>query len=40
MKKKKKGNGDLEYAHNPRYSMIVPDAGERDDDSVASTGQS
>ena len=37
---KKNRKADTDYAHNPRYSMIVPDAAERDDESVASTGES
>ena len=36
MKKKKKDS----YAHNPHYSMIVPDAEHRDDEDISSTGQS
>ena len=36
MAKKKKAK---KYAHNPKYSMIYPDADARDDD-VVSTGQS
>ncbi len=28
------------YAHNPNYCMIMPDSEERDDESIASTGQS
>ena len=35
-KKKKKG---AKCAHNPKYSMIYPDADNRDD-GVVSTGQS
>ncbi len=34
-KKKKK-----EYAHNPRYCMILPDASKADGEDVVSTGQS
>lgn len=37
-KKKKKGSA-TKYAHNPKYSMIYPDADDRDD-SVVSTGKS
>ncbi len=36
-KKKKK---DLEYAHNPRYCMILPDAAKKDEEDISSTGQS
>ncbi len=36
MKKKKKTE---KYAHNPKYSMIYPDADERDG-GVVSTGES
>ena len=35
MKKKK-----TDYAHNPHYCMIMPDSEERDDEDIASTGQS
>ena len=39
-KKKKKSAKKAEtYAHNPKYSMIYPDADDRDP-GVASTGQS
>ena len=38
-KKKKKAKKAASYAHNPKYSMIYPDADDRDPD-VASTGQS
>ncbi len=38
--KKKKKDRDAEYAHNPHYSMIVPDAEDRDEKNVVSTSQS
>lgn len=41
--KKKALNGkrsDTDYAHNPRYCMILPDAAEADEEDVVSTGQS
>ena len=38
-KKKKKGKSATKYAHNPKYSMIYPDADDRDD-KVVSTGKS
>ena len=38
-KKKKKDKGAAKYVHNPKYSMIYPDADNRDD-SVVSTGKS
>ena len=38
-KKKKKGKGATKYAHNPKYSMIYPDADHRDD-GIVSTGKS
>lgn len=41
--KKKDLNGkrnDTDYAHNPRYCMILPDAAEADEEDVVSTGQS
>ncbi len=31
---------DTDYAHNPRYCMILPDAAEADEGNVVSTGQS
>ena len=39
MAKRKKKKVDGEYAHNPNYCMIYPDADDRDDE-VVSTGQS
>ena len=39
-KKYHKKKTDLEYPHNPRYCMIMPDADDRDDDSIAPTCQS
>lgn len=39
-KKKKKGEPKELYPHNPRYSMIVPDAAKRDGEDISSTGQS
>ena len=38
MVEKKKSAKDC--AHNPHYCMIMPDAEERDDEDIASTGQS
>ena len=41
--KKKQLNGkrdDTKYAHNPRYCMILPDAAKKDEEEIASTGQS
>ncbi len=40
MKDKKSKKSEVRYPHNPRYCMIAPDAEERDDDSVVTTGQS
>ena len=28
------------YAHNPRYCMILPDAGKPDEDNIASSSES
>ena len=39
MGKKKKKGSVAKYAHNPKYSMIYPDADNRDD-KVVSTGKS
>ena len=42
-KKKKEKNSSLvdgEYAHNPRYCMILPDAADADEEDIISTGQS
>ena len=40
MSKKKRKSADTEYAHNPNYCMIMPDAEERDDDSIVPSNQS
>ncbi len=40
MAKKNKRERDVTYAHNPHYCMIMPDSEERDDEDIASTGQS
>ena len=39
-RKFKKKKVDTDYAHNPRYCMIMPDADERDDEDITPTGQS
>lgn len=40
-KKKKKGaKQDTDYAHNPHYCMILPDATKDDEENITSTGQS
>ena len=39
-KKKVKGQQGTEYAHNPRYCMILPDAAHADEEDIISTGQS
>lgn len=39
-KKKKKRKADENYAHNPRYCMILPDAAHADEEEIISTGQS
>ena len=42
-KTKKEKNSSLvdgEYAHNPRYCMILPDAADADEEDIISTGQS
>ena len=31
---------DTDYAHNPRYCMILPDAAEPSEEDISSTGQS
>ena len=31
---------DGEFAHNPRYCMILPDAEEPSEEDISSTGQS
>lgn len=36
---KKKGT-DTEYAHNPRYCMIAPDAADPDEKDITSSGKS
>ena len=43
VKEKKKKDGkrsDTDYAHNPRYCMILPDAEEPSEEDISSTGQS
>ena len=40
MSKKKKKPKDTEYAHNPRYCMILPDASKEHEKDISSTGQS
>ena len=37
---RKKKDKDTEYAHNPRYSMILPDATKPGEEDISSTGQS
>ncbi len=39
-KNKRKKKVDTNFAHNPRYCMIMPDAVRRDDEDIAPTGQS
>ena len=39
-KKKKKQTKNTQYAHNPRYCMILPDAANADEENITSTGQS
>ena len=39
-KKKKKKKIDTDYAHNPRYCMILPDAARADEENISSTGES
>ncbi len=39
-KKNRKKKQDLEYAHNPRYCMILPDASKEYEKDISSTGQS
>ena len=36
----KGADGTTEYAHNPRYCMILPDAAEPDEDNIASSSES
>lgn len=43
VKEKKKKDGkrsDTEYAHNPRYCMILPDAADPDEEEISSTSES
>ena len=37
---KKKEKCAKDYAHNPRYSMISPDAAHPDEDDIVPTGKS
>ncbi len=39
-KEKRGADGTTEYAHNPRYCMILPDAAEPDEDNIASSSES
>ena len=39
-KKKDKSSIDTQYAHNPRYCMILPDAADEWEEDIVSTGQS
>lgn len=39
-KKKDGKRSDTEYAHNPRYCMILPDAAREFEEDIVSTGQS
>ena len=39
-RKFKKKKVDTNFAHNPRYCMIMPDADKRDDEDIAPTSQS
>lgn len=40
-KKKKDGKrSDTDYAHNPRYCMILPDAADPDEEEISSTSES
>lgn len=39
-KHKEKSNIDTQYAHNPRYCMILPDAADEWEEDIVSTGQS
>lgn len=39
-KETKKGAADAQYAHNPRYCMILPDAEKPDEDNIASSSES
>ncbi len=38
--KKEQKDKDLEYAHNPRYCMILPDAEDPREEDISSAGQS
>ena len=40
LNKKKKQKIDTQYAHNPRYCMILPDAAKDYEKDISSTGQS
>lgn len=39
-KKDKNKKKEEEYAHNPRYCMILPDAKNPDEEEISSTGES
>lgn len=39
-KKKDGKRSDTDYAHNPRYCMILPDAADPDEEDISSTSQS
>lgn len=39
-KHKDKQKIDTQYAHNPRYCMILPDAADEWEEDIVSTGQS
>lgn len=38
--KKDGKRSDTDYAHNPRYCMILPDAAEPEEDHIASSNES
>ena len=40
IKKKDGKRSDTDYAHNPRYCMILPDAANPDEEDISSAGQS
>lgn len=39
-KKKDKKRSDTDYAHNPRYCMILPDAADPDEEGISSSSES
>lgn len=39
-KKKDGKRSDTDYAHNPRYCMILPDAADPDEENISSTSES